>query len=220
MAKSFGASDILSALGIDADDWEIQDTGNDETNDTAVVKTKEGAYVAASDKAFNHRTEKTITLKPKDPDGVTASFTLGGAGTAGVVITQFNAKQVNNDYGTLSVTAHQHDSDDEHLALPLAQAISITLGFGILENYLGGAIEDCQSVDLSGSCEHVDKLGNQGEFLVGASTGLRFECTEEYVDEGSNVSVPSGWFQDSQAVNSGNEDFVSRSIKAHAYALA
>jgi hypothetical protein len=220
MARTFGAEDILSAMGVTAADWEVQESGNDDVNDTAVVKDKDGKIVAASDKAFNLREEKTITLQPKTDTGVAASFTLGGAGTGGVVITQFNARAVNNDYGTLQVTAHKHDGAGAHQATPVAQAVSVTLGFGVLARFLGGTLADCQSSDLSGAVEHVDKLNNQGVFLVGASTGLRFECTEEYVDDGADITVPDPWKQDSQAKATDNGDFYTRTVKAHAYSLS
>lgn len=220
MAKTFGAEDILTAMGITAAGWEVQESGNDDVNDAAVVKDKDGKYVAASDKSYNLRAEKTITLKPKTDTGVAATFTLGGAGTAGVVLTQFNARQVNNDYATLQVTAHKHDGAGTHQATPIAQAVSLTLGFGVLTRYLGGTLTDCQSSDLSGSVEHVDKTNNQGVFLVGASSGLRFECTEEYVDDGASITVPSPWKQDSQAKATDNGDFYTRTVKAHAYSLS
>lgn len=220
MAKTFGAQDILAALGITAADWEVQDSGDDDQADTAVVKGANGNYIAASDKQFNDRNEKTITIKPKDPDGVAASFNLGGAGTAGVVITQFSARQVNNDYATLQVTAHVHDSGDIHLATPAAVGVSLTLGFGVLSNYLNGTLADCQSSDLSGAAEHVDKLNNQGAGLVGASAGFRFDCTEEYVDDGSAISVAAPWKQDSQAVDTSNADFYMRIVRGHAYSLS
>jgi hypothetical protein len=233
MAYTFGAEDILSALGITAADWEVQDSGSDRQQDFAQTKDNEGNVVAASETAHNDRSEKSITLKVKAGTGATAlTFTLGGAGTGAegqkVVITQFSAKETYNDLATLSVTAHKHETAEdaaEHQATPVAEDVSLSLGFGVSdkgtdETYLGGTLMDCQSCELSGQVEHVDKFSNQGKFLVGASTGLRYECTEEYVDDGSEISVTSPWKQDSQAKKTTNGDFYTRTVKAHAYSLS
>jgi hypothetical protein len=121
----------------------------------------------------------------------------------------------------LSVTAHEHldGNTDNHQSSPAQQAVSLTLGFGVLAVRLGGTLGDCQSAELSGSCEHVDKLNNQGEFLVGASTGFKFEATEEYVDNGSEITPSGAWKEDSQVKATKNNEFYTRTIKAHAYSL-
>jgi hypothetical protein len=140
-----------------------------------------------------------------------------------VVVTAFSARQVYNDLGTLSLTAHRHDDGEsvaEHLATPVSQAVSLSLGFGVLAVRLGGTLVDCQSAELSGSVEHKDRYSNQGNFLVGASSGLKYEASEEYVDDGSAVTVPAPWVEDSQDEKTSNEDFYTRLVKAHAYSLA
>jgi len=229
MAYTFGAEDIMAALGITAADWEVQDSGSDRQQDWAQTEDNDGNVVAASETAHNDRSEKSITLKAKAPAGGSVAFTLGGIGTSDVVITAFTAKETFNDNGTIQVTAHKHETSESgaaHAATPVSEAISLTLGFGVLdkgtdETYLGGTLKDCQSCELSGSVgKHVDKFSNQGAFLVGASSGLRFECTEEYVDDGTGIAeLTSPWTQDSQAVKTGNGDFYTRTVKAHAYSL-
>jgi len=227
MAKTFGAKDLMTALGLTATDWEIQSSSENAQKDHAVTKSKIGAYIAASEAAHNERTDITLELKSKVPDGAVAAFNLGGAGTgtapATVVVTAFSAKETYNDLGTLSLTAHKHDDGEEgavHLAAPAVQAVSLTLGFGVLAVRLGGELVDCQSAELSGSMEHKDRYSSQGNFLCGASTGLKYEATEEYVDDGSAITVDSPWVEDSQDVKSSNDDFYTRSVKAHAYSLA
>lgn len=222
MSYTFGAKDIMSALGLTAADWEVQESADDSLQDFAITKSKEGDNIAASEVAYNKREEKTITIKAKSEAPVAVSFTMGGAGNSDVVITQFSAKETYNDLATLEITAHKHleaESGAVHLASPVAQEVSLSLGFGISAVRLGGTLKDCQSAELSGSVEHTDKLSNKGKFLVGASHGLRFEATEEYVDGGSNVTVPSPWKQDSQKVRTVNGDFYTRAIRAHAYSL-
>ena len=228
MAYTFGAKDLMSALGLTAADWEIQNTNEDRQQDWAGTKTRLGAHVAAAETAHNDRTDLTVELKLKNPAGAQVEFTLGGEGTgtapATVVVTQFSLKETYNDNGTLSLTAHRHEDQTNeqaaHLATPLSQTIDLTIGFGVGAVRLGGTLDDCQSAELTGSVEHRDKYGNKGKFLVGASTGLRFECTEEYVDNGTPVTVPSPWKQDSQAVKTDNDDFYTRTVKAHAYSLS
>jgi hypothetical protein len=222
MAYVFGAEDILTALGITAADWEVQDSGSDRQQDWASTKDKDGQTLAASETAHNDRSDKTITLKMAAAAGATVSFTLGGLGTAGVVITQFSARETFNDNATLSVTAHKHEtieSGSVHLATPVSEDVELTLGFGVTAARLGGMLANCQSSELSGSVEHVDKFSNVGKFLVGASTGLKYECTEEYVDAGADITVPEPWMQDSQSKKTANGDFYTRSVKAHAFTL-
>jgi len=226
MAFVFGAKDLMSALGLGAADWEIQSSSENAQQDYAVTKDKVGAYVGGSESAHNKRTDLTLELKCKNPAGSTAGFTLGGAGIgtapATVVVTAFSAKQTYNDNATLSLTAHKHDdgvAGAVHQATPASEAIILSLGFGIGAVRLGGTVLDCQSAELSGSVEHKDRYSNTGAFLVGASTGLKYEATEEYVDNGSAVTVASPWVEDSQDVKTANEDFYTRSVKAHAYTL-
>jgi hypothetical protein len=227
MSFIFGAKDLMSALGLTAADWEIQSSSENAQKDHAVTKSRVGAYVPASEVAHNERTDLTIELKVKNPAGASAAFTLGGIGTgdapASVVVTAFSVKETYNDNATLSLTAHKHDDGEAaaaHLAAPVSQAESLSLGFGVGAVRLGGTLENVQSAELSGSVEHKDRYSKQGNFLVGASTGLKYECTEEYVDDGSAVTVPSPWVEDSQDVKTVNEDFYTRSVKAHAYSLA
>ena len=213
----------MSALGLVAEDWEVQDTGSNRQQDWAGTKTKDGAHVAAAESAHNDRSEINISLKSKAPAGASAVFSLGGSGTTGVVVTQFSAKETFNDLGTLSLTAHKHETIEagaEHLATPVDEEITLSIGFGIAAARLGGTLIDCQSSELSGSVEHTDKFSNTGKFLAGASHGLKFECTEEYVDDGSAIVVAAPWNQDSQDVKTKNEDFYTRTVKAHAYSLS
>ena len=213
----------MSALGLTAEDWEVQDTGSNRQQDWAGTKTKDGAHVDAAETAHNDRSDITISLKSANAAGATAVFTLGGVGTANVVVTQFTAKETFNDNGTLQLTAHKHETTEEgavHLAGPAEEEISLVLGFGVAANRLGGTLKDCQSSELSGSVEHTDRFSNTGKFLAGASHGLKFECTEEYVDFGSAITVAAPWKQDSQDVKTKNEDLYTRTVKAHAYSLS
>jgi len=223
MAYTFGAEDILAALGVTAADFEVQESGDDRAQDWAGTKSKLGLHLAAAAASHNDRSEKTVTIKAKDPESTTPlTLTLGGAGTGGVVVTQFSARQTYNDNASLTVTAHKHETTESgaaHAAAPLSVAISLTLGFGVSAVRLGGTLEDCQSAELSGSVEHKDRFSNKGKHLVGASSGLRYEATEEYVDSGSDITVPEGWFQDSQAKRTTNEDFYTRVVRAHCFEL-
>lgn len=234
MPYTFGAEDILNALGITAADFEVQESGSDDQVDTAVVRDRNGGYISTSEVSFNRRIDKTVTIKAKTPDlsGAAISFKIGGpgAGSSGqkIVITQFTLKQSYNSHATLSVTAHQHsdaeDSNSEHLAAQAGvnewQISGIKLGFGVLVNYLGGSLKDLQSVELTAQVDHVDKLSNRGKFLVGTSYGLKIECTQEYVDNGTPVTVNSPWILDAQSVRSSggdSPDFYTRTVKAHCY---
>ena len=73
MAYTFGAEDILSTLGLTATDWEVQDSGDNEQQDWAQTKDKQGNVVAASEKEHNDRSEKTISLKVANPDGASVA---------------------------------------------------------------------------------------------------------------------------------------------------
>ena len=217
MAKTFGVQDALAALGITTTYFEIQDYNPDLQADIAEVKTRLGARVAAAEKAYNERTEYALTLKAKDPDGQTLVLTLGGTGTAGLVLTRAVVRQVNTDYATVQLTGHLHSGANAatgHLAAPLSQEITTpSLGFGVIAVQLGGTLADCQSSELTYSVEHTDMPNNAGAFLVGASHGLLIEGTEEYVDDGSPITIASPFTQLSQATREGNTGLVSRIIR-------
>lgn len=227
MSYTFGAEEIMAALGITGADFEVQEAADESQRDHANTKTNVGQVVAASEQAFNLREEKTITVKSKNPDGADVVFTLGGAGTGAagqkIVVTQFQARSVYNENGTLTVTAHKHDDTEAgaavHLAAPVAQSVTVTLGFGVAAVRLGGTLTNCQRAELSGQVRHVDEPGNKGQFLVGASTELVYNASEEYVDNGAAITVPAPWKQDTQRKNTTSEGFWHRTVAAHAYSL-
>jgi len=226
----FGAEDLMTALGLTAADWEIQSADTDRQQDWAGTESNVGAHIAAAEVSHNDRSDISVELKLKNPAGSSVAFTLGGIGTGAateaIVVTAYTAKEVYNDNGTLSLTAHRHETVEDvdghvaaHMATPVSQAVALELGFGITEVLLGGALKNCQSKEVSASVKHDDKFSNRGRFLTGNSTGLRYECTEEYVDEGA-ITVPAPWKQDSQPKKTSKDGLVTRSVKAHAFSLA
>lgn len=218
MAKTFGAEDILSVLGLSSSDFEVIDSDNDFQQDSAAVRNNIGAWIPGSEKVFNGRNEKTLTLQANDPDGATIAFTLGGIGTTNVVITRAVARQEFNRHATIRFTAHIHDGANAHLAAPAeVDVTSVSLGFGVLAVQLGGTLADAQSSEIIWMMDHRDRQGNQGQFLVGASYGLRIDCVEEYVDDGSTITVPSGWTQDGQRKSTRQDDFYTRIVRAHRF---
>lgn len=218
MAYQWGASDIRAALGLSASNWEVQDSGDSESGSNAVVRNNQGAYIAATDKRYDVKAEKTITLKCKSANAGGATFTLGGPGTDGVVLTQVTVRQVHNDFATITATAHSHEEGAGHIdGANLKQTISISsLGFGVLSNKLGGTLADCQSAEWTFSIEHVEVLDNQGDHSTGASFGFKVEATEEYVAD--TAPNPSGnWKLDGWDIKTSNTGYNTCSVKAHAY---
>ena len=53
MAKTFGAEDILAALGITTDKFEVVDSDNETTRESAVVASNLGAFIPGSEQSFN-----------------------------------------------------------------------------------------------------------------------------------------------------------------------
>lgn len=221
MAYQFGVADVLSVLGITAADWEIQDYNDNAQKDSAVTRSSIGAHIASSEVQHNDRTDFSISLKAKNPAGSNISFKLGGVGTGGIVLTGFSARQVFNDNGSISIQGHKHNDADgrSHLAVPAEVAVSLSLGFGVQTVYLNGTEIECQGSELSAQMEHVDKYTNEGAFLTGASTGLRVDCSENYVVSGSAPEPSSPWVLDSADTRSVNQDMKACSVRAHRFTI-
>jgi hypothetical protein len=214
MSHIFGAEDILSALGITGS-CSVQESGNDTQTEHASVEDKGGNVIGDTIQEMNEKDEMSISIKADASIG-NVTFSLGGIGTDGVVITQADVGYVNNDYPTLRVTAHKHPVGS-HLANNSDPAnnwdVTIPLTFGIQKVHLGGTLADCQKCDVSLSCEHVDKQNNEGDHLTGNSYGFRAECTEEYITD-TKPTIPAGWNGSSNAKQSQNKDFYAVTARA------
>jgi hypothetical protein len=229
MAYLFGVADVLAAIGVTAADFEIQSYDPQTSSDESLVKTRLGAISAGTIKHTNFRTEGTLTLKAKNPDGATATFNIGGVGTGAeepkIIILGANARQVFNDSATLSVRFHFHPGTaNAHLATPAAVAITTpTLGFGILdgvflddvgEGEAAAPADNLQSVDWSVDAEHVDKQTRLNAFLVGATTGVKQTASAEYVDDGTALTVATGWVESGGGNPENNADMKMKSVSA------
>lgn len=228
MAYSFGVADVLAALGVTAADFEIQGYDPGDQGDEASVTTRLGAIAAGSILATNRRREATLTLKSKVAAGATVpTFSIGGAGTGAsepkIVIIGASAKQVFNDYATLTVRVHSHpdSATNGHVATPAAVAITVpALGYGILDGVCVDDVgddpaENLQSVEQTWEAVHVDKTGRLNAFLVGATTGVKESCTVEYVDNGTALTISTGWVDALTGNNpESNADFKMKSVKA------
>lgn len=214
MAKLFGAEDILSVLGITGA-CAVQESGNDTQTEHASIDDEGGNVIPDTIQEMDEKDEMTISIKADASLGA-VSFVMGGAGTSDVVITQASVGYVNNDYPTLTVTAHKHAAGT-HLASSSDPAnnwaITIPLAFGIQKVHLGGTLADCQKCDVSLSCEHVDKQDNEGDHLIGNSFGFKAECTEEYISD-TKPTIPTGWNGSSNAKKSQNKDFYAITARA------
>ncbi len=223
MAYKFGVGDVLAAMGLSGASA-VQEYSNAQNIEFASVQNNAGNTIQGTETPFNNRYESTITVKADGTD-TTSSFKLGGIGVGGVVITSAAVRYTNNDYPTLSVTAHRHTTADSHIASVASgdgqnewSIADVPLTFGIPKAYLLGsglALEDCQSCELAFSCEHSDKLNNVGMFRVGNSFDARCECSEEYVsDSGGTAIADTDWKGVEFATRQVNKDFYLYSVKA------
>jgi hypothetical protein len=229
MAYQFGVADVLAAIGVTAADFDIQSFDPQTGSDEAMVKTRLGAISAGTIKHTNFKQDATLVLKAKNPDGATATFNLGGVGTGvaepKIIITGADAKQIFNDYGTLTVRCHSHPGTaNAHLAAPALVAITTPLlGFGILdgvfldnvgEGEAAAPADNLQSVDWTVESEHIDRQTRRNAFLVGATTGAKETASAEYVDDGTALTVSEGWVEAGGGNPENNADMKMKTVRA------
>jgi len=224
MAYTFGADDILAALGLTAG-LAVQESGGNKTTQNAVVVDANGNEITATNQAFDVKTEKTITFKASGTvTAIAAGVKLGGAGTSGVVLTTLSVSRVHNDHPTVSCTAHSHTGDAaDHLTGVSNQnewtLPEIDLSFGVPTPLADSVDDDCQSQTVAYAVQHRDRLNKTGSHLIGNSFGLRKDVTEEYVYSGSDPATPTGYIEDSVAPRSPNTDFKTATIAFHSFAV-
>jgi hypothetical protein len=214
-------------MGITAADWEVIE-GNPGSNSkqTGIARTRLGGYSA--DTAIQHGEVNAYAVTLAPTDAATNTFptiALGGAGTAGLVLVRFTARQVFNGPASITVEGHLHAGDNAaagHAATPAAVTVpALVLGSGILAAVCLSALQaDMQSVDLTIDSEHYDKWGREGEFLCGATTGFKQTCVVELVDDGADPTLATGWLRDSRDIITKNNDFYMRTIRASKYTVA
>ena len=226
MTKTFGVDNVLAAMGLTGASA-VQEYSSAQNIEFASVQDNYGNTIQDTVQAFNNKYEKTITVKMDGTaDGDAMTFNLGGAGTSNLVITSASIRYVTNDYPTITVTAHQHTGNANTHATAITSGdgqnqwtiADVPLTFGIPAVYLVGTgieLADCQSCELTFSCEHVDKLNNAGLFLTGTSYNARCECSEEYVSDSTGVTPTDTWNMTEFTTRQVNTDFRMYSARGY-----
>lgn len=203
----------------DGEDIEIENSGDSGAKEAAIVNDRYGDPMPDSEKQFNEKNDVTATYKCGSVAGVSdKTIVLGGAGTAGLVATQVSIQFNNNGHCTITVTGHKHGSTAHDATNAYTIALP-TIGFGAIDPIGNPASANCQSASWSASIlTHVDKLNNQGAFLMGASRGCKIEASAEYV--GAAPTVADGWTEDGTDDKTSNSDYNSAALKVHKYQAA
>lgn len=222
MAFTFGAADILTALGLTLTDWEVQSTSSNTQKDFAQVILNDGDVEEESD--YNERTEYTAEFVCNTEEVDAFNVILGkeyGTGAPYFVITQCSLTQRAGDFATLSLTYHKHTGTKTHVAREYTVAMPQG-GFGVLASLgISGTIPTAvMTLTTSASVDHVDKLDKDGAFLIGASTKCRLEESIEIAADGATPSLNAGWEQDSGGGGSSNTAYGTASLRIHTYQAA
>jgi hypothetical protein len=226
MAYEFGASDLLATLGVTAADFEIQSVTPKTTTKQAVAKTRLNAFIRDSVVQFDEQTEYDLQLKAKTSGGATATFSIGGSGVGtgtNIVITRAAARMTANDYATLSITCHLHDTTTTHEGTPAATSITTpSLGFGIiaLPAISGTLPDELQSADWSVEVEHKDYTTRTGTHLTGHSSAVKYTFGLEMVDSGTEPTLDTGWKLEESALPEPQDGLHMRRMSGYMYPAA
>jgi hypothetical protein len=199
MAYTFGASDILAAVGVTAADFEIKSVTPRTSTKKAVAKTRLNAFVASSVKQYDEQTEYDVVLEAKTEAGAAATFNIGGSGTgtgSDIVITRAQARMTADGYAQLTITCHSHSTTTTHEGTPAATAITTpSLGFGIIDMpAISGTLPDeLQSADWGVQIEHKDYTTRLGVHLTGHSSAIEYSFSVEMLDTGATPTLTAGW---------------------------
>lgn len=222
MAFTHGASDLF---GLADADFVQQSHGDNTTRDHSIVEDDKGDFIADSDAEYNKRDEVSVTYAAKNLEGPAQpkEIVMGGdgQGSGGFVITQIAVTQESTKEATIVVTGHKHDADNTHLTREYTVALPLLSAHGILESPLKAALPtNIQKFTWTASLGHIDKGDNRGDHLIGVSTGLRIECTEDYVDNAEVHTLQAPWVLDDEDVKGDKRDLQTKSLKAHMVQVA
>lgn len=204
-AITFGAG--VTGFGA-IDGFELQGSGSNVIYDRAVVLGTGGNEI--NQKLFNARTEVTATYKA-DLTGSAPTLPLVlGALVNSLILTGINLNTINNDFATMTLTGHNHTAN-AHVATPLnvvTHGYTLTDGFGVTD-FLGGTAGDNAS-PISGSinivCDHVDRLDESGDHLIGQNFNARAEATTTWAGVPGTASAT--FDEVSVETNQQNVDFL------------
>jgi hypothetical protein len=208
---TFGADDVLAAIGVTAADFEIKDVTPKTSKKHAVARTRLNAYVAGSVIQFDEQTEYQVTLEAKTPAGAAATFNLGGPGGgtgSNIVITAAKASMKSDGLATLTVTCHIHTTTTTHEATPAATPITTpVLGFGIVAHpAISGALPDeLQTAEWGVECDHKDYTTRLGVHLTGVTSGVKYSWAIEMLETGTLPTLTAGYKAEEVSTPSNND---------------
>lgn len=221
---TFGAEDVLAAIGVTAADFEIKDVTPKTSKKHAVARTRLNAYVPGSVVQFDEQTEYQVTLEAKTIAGAAATFNLGGSGGgtgSNIVITSAKASMKSDGYATLVVTCHVHATTTTHEATPAATAVTTpVLGFGIIAHpAISGTLPDeLQTADWGVECDHKDYTTRLGAHLTGATSGVKYSWSIEMLDTGTSPTLATGYKAEEESTPSTPDGLKMRRLSGFYYA--
>ena len=187
--QAVGGPLAVDVFGIGGN-WIAQNNKNNDVSDRASGLKANGDEAAS--KMFNGRNEISVPYKCFVETG---NLTLPNVGSVsnGYVITQVVLAPAKDNFPTMTVTGHQHDSNAHTALNEYAATLTIPAQFGI-PTMFSQSNAACGKVSMSYTlaCDHIDETGGTGDHLAGQNLNGRETLALEYIGTPSHT-VPAGW---------------------------
>lgn len=184
----FNPSDALSLPG-----WEIQTDNPATSRQRAQSLGREGDEIAS--KTFDNRTNLTANYTATADN---AAIPKAGQIVGGYHIDNITVNFSNTAFVTMTITAHKHGSSNHPTCRTYTGSLTnISSKFGCPSIPIGTSVPTgagVRSCTYTLSCNHVDELGNQGEYLAAENYDGTETMEVELCDTGNitaNDAIPT-----------------------------
>ena len=220
VAITFGADDVFLMSGVDSR-FISQNRSDDDQGSYAIVQGLTGDELTRS-AAFDNRNEATATYRWNGTTSLGTKLPPAGKVLNGYVLTSFVVASSNDDFPTLTVMGHKHDSNSHvdtmtQYTMPAAVIAVVTGAFGaydILDGTDTTAVVANSSYTLE--CDHEDVNGATGEHLVGHNYNGRHSVSQVFNGTPNAIDTLSAWSITSTAIARDNQGHLTTSYAAEA----
>ena len=214
IAVDLGASDILSLGG----SFIAQNTTASVSQEHAEMLKANGDFQKLSS-VFNIETAINAVYKFSEDTGLGAALPSVGSVSGSYLITSCRIDTVNNDYPTITLTAHNHSENlhttGNEYAVPADMQAIATGAYGAYDwAGLGGAAIACIRSSYELRCDHIEQNGETGNHWVGTSVKGMEELSCEYSGNIANPPTISGWTVETSELADSNEEHDTSSVSA------
>jgi hypothetical protein len=201
--------------------WTLQNTGDNDTHDTAESRDTDGDHLA--EETYHDRNEGTETFVANTADPAIPSPGTKTT-TGGWLVSAVSCEGSNTDMATMTVTYIKWDDNMDSSFNVFAPSLNSgnfpagTDGFGLSGSLIGMAAGtaggDIQSLSYSMEADVIESLDKVGDHLAAETVHGMETITETWVGE-VDISGLSGAVIDSNEVSTSNSEHDGTVITAH-----